>query len=363
MKQVRMFVPLAFVVCLLSAHAQVQSTGATHNDKFGYSFSNFVWWSDRELRAELKKRIPSLGDEFARGSTQEEAVRTALTKLLRDKGVEAHVQSLEPSADVWSQKRIPEAPQPSIVFSIATPPDIKVDKLVLFNAPAASVEGLQEIAARMQGRQYASTSFWSVEMQMRDAMARTGYLSAAAVLNGGLPRKEGDQYWVPINAEITAGSQYHVSTIKADGGPLLKGRDLSPYFSLKPGDVATPNPFGSLTGQLRSYYWHFGYPDVEFSGSPTLDRDGALASYEFKVIPGELYHLGSVKIENLSAEQQVKALTLLGLKQGDIYDALAVTMFSRKLDGSPLDGYDVSYSPKEDKEKHVVDLTLHFYKK
>lgn len=367
MRQVRLFVLLALLCGLLPLNAQlkpVETTQAsTHGDKFGYKFSNFVWWSDGELRTELKKRIPTLGDELVRGSAMEEMVRTALTRLLREKGIEAHVQALEPSADVWSQKRVPEAPPPSIVFSIVAPPDIVVDKLVLINVPQDSTGQLKEIVSRKQGRPYVATSFWSDEMEIKNDLAQSGYLSATVVLRGESPRKEGERYLVSVDVEITSGPQYHVSTIKADGGPLLSGRDLSPYFSLKPGDIATPNPFGRLAGLARSYYWHFGYPDVEFSGSPTLDRERALASYEFKVIPGNLYHLHNVNVEDLSAEQRTQALTLLGLKQGDVYDALAVTMFSQKLGNSSLNGYEASYTPREDKEKHVIDLTLHFYKK
>ena len=59
----------------------------------------------------------------------------------------------------------------------------------------------------------------------------------------------------------TSGPKFHVAKVDADGGPLLTGRDLSSYFSLKSGDVAAPNAFGKLIGGLRSTYWRAGYAD------------------------------------------------------------------------------------------------------
>jgi hypothetical protein len=45
--------------------AQNTKAAAKYPAHLPYSFSNFVWWSDGELRALLLKRIPGLGDEIA----------------------------------------------------------------------------------------------------------------------------------------------------------------------------------------------------------------------------------------------------------------------------------------------------------
>jgi outer membrane protein assembly factor BamA len=115
---------------------------------------------------------------------------------------------------------------------------------------------------------------------------------------------------------------------------------------------------------LRSVYWHAGYTDVDFAGSPVLDTAHALASYKLQVTPGPLYHLRSMKFENLDSAQETKAREMLGLKTGEVYDAMAVSNLNRKLldPSSPLRGYGFSYTPKEDKQNQVVDLILTFYK-
>ena len=100
------------------------------SERLPYTFSNFPWWTDAQIRAELKHRIPSLGDEVGRGSAQEAQVRDALTAMLAAKGVHATVISDEPSptSAVVSafMKTLPfyipgSAQRPHIVFSISSP--------------------------------------------------------------------------------------------------------------------------------------------------------------------------------------------------------------------------------------------------
>ena len=64
-------------------------------DHFPYAFGNFVWWSDSDLRAELKRHLPTLGEEIGRGSPIESRVQTVLIQLLREKGIQAEVQAIE----------------------------------------------------------------------------------------------------------------------------------------------------------------------------------------------------------------------------------------------------------------------------
>jgi outer membrane protein assembly factor BamA len=342
-----------------------QTTGAESSaqNKFPYSFSNFVWWSDTDLRAELRRRIPSLGDEITRNSLAESKINTVLTELLQRKGINARVQSIEPSLDVLTLQRTPDAPPPSIVFRVLAPPNILIDKVVFENSPSDATELLSETVSNMKGRPFTA-NLWADKLRIKQSLEQLGYLSASLTLGHGQPTQQGDNYLVPVNAAITSGPKYHVLSVKADGGPLLKGRDLSTYFSLKPGDVATPNAFGRLAGSLRALYWHAGYPDVAFTGEPVLDHASALATYQFEVDPGPIYHLRSLKIENLDPSQQIEVKNTLSLKAGDVYDALAVANLQSKLSdaGSTLKGYGVSYSPQEDKQEHVVDLTLNFYK-
>jgi outer membrane protein assembly factor BamA len=273
------------------------------------------------------------------------------------------VQSIEPSQQDYG-KRDPEAPPLSIQFSILAPPEIVIESLVVENGPPEAMETLGQEANSLQGRPYATTRFWLIKEQAKDALQGVGYLTANVDIAPGLPKKDGPRYAVKVIANITSGPRFHVANVDGDGGPLFQGKDLSPYFALKTGDVATPSAFGRLIGSLRSAYWHAGYADVSFDEAPILDTAHALASYHLKVIPGPLYHLRSIKVEGLTAAQEEEVRRGLGLTSGGIYDGLAVSRLSADSSqaGSDLKGYGFTYSPREDKQNHVVDLTLRFFK-
>jgi outer membrane translocation and assembly module TamA len=346
-----------------SAVAQSTPNLMVSQERFPYIFSNLVWWSDADLRVELKKQIPTLGDDLGRNSPLEKRVRTILLEFLKKKGINTEVQIFEPSPTDPTARRAPGAPPVSIIFSVLAPPAVIVGPITFENAPPESIDLLQSAVHSLSGRDYESNTFWYPISQMKEALYGLGYLSAQASLSPGEPVKDDERYAVPLTAAVTPGVQYHVSTIAIDGGPLLKGRDLSNYATAKPGDIAKPNPFGRLAGTLRAVYWQAGYADVAFHGDPVLDEPKSRASYQFEVIPGPLYHVRSLKIESLTPAQEAEVRSLL-FKPGGIYDLMSLTSLSRKFTGpSLLNGYDFSYQPNEDKQNHFVDLVLTFYRK
>ncbi len=357
---VSLCVALSASTSITQSHSQVPASAA----RYPYALTNFVWWSDADLRAELKRRIPGLGPEIAPDSREESRIRTVLELLLKQKGIQANVQSVEPSTQVSYGARDPNAPPPSIQFSILAPPEIVIESLVIENGPPDVMEGLSQEANSLQGRPYATTGFWLIKEQAKDALHGLGYLTANVNIAPGQPKKDGERYVVKVIASVTSGPKFHVANVSGDGGPLLQGRDLSPYFALKAGDVATSNAFGRLVNLLRSVYWHAGYTDVAFEGPPVLDTAHALASYQLKVIPGPVYHVRRIEIEGLAPEQKEVAGRMFGLKAGDVYDQLAISKTSEEVskEAPSLKGYGFSYNQRADKQSHVVDLTFKFYK-
>ena len=327
-----------------------------------YSFGNFVWWSDNDLRALLMKRLPGLGDEISTTSASMGRIRDALKVLLKEKGIEAEILSEEPSDFSLSGKRDPEAPEPSIQFSILNP-QILLSKVDLKVESENLASLLQDDAHWGEGKPYSAFGDWFRRSRIKEVLHQNGYLDAQIQINRQPPVKDGDRYQVALAVSVIAGPQYHVSSITADGGPLLAGRDLSPLFGMQDGDVPGRYPLANLTSQLGGFYRHYGYADVEIQNLPILDHDHALVSYHVNVIPGPVYHLRSITVEKLSAEQESKVRELLGMKPGDIYLDEAITGLYQKIASDPLfKGYGFGFGPNRDKTANVIDLSLTFYK-
>lgn len=342
--------------------AQNSKLAQSYPTHLPYSFGNFVWWNDDELRLLLKKQIPGLGDEIATTTASEGRVRDALKALMKEKDVTAEIQSQEPSYSAFGGQRDPEAPAPSIQFSIMDP-QILLDKVELKVEPVELASVVQSESAWGEGRAYSAFGDWFIRSRIKNVLNQKGYLDAQVQVHRPTFRGDGSRFLVSLEVSVSAGPQYHISAISADGGPLLQGRDLSPFFGMKVGDVPARFPLDGLAGKLRDFYLHYGYADVEVENLPTLDRGHAMVAYRLTVIPGPVYHLRSLTVQNLNSEQESKARELLGMKPGDIYLDEAINGLYHKIAGEPLlKGYHFGYGPKKDKSANQIDLALDFYK-
>ena len=345
----------------VAGYAQSKPT-TSYPSLLPYSFSNFVWWTDDELRVDLKKKIPGLRDEIAPNLAAEGKLPGALIALLAERGVHAEVQIQDPPPSSFTSQRAPGAPAPSIVFKI-TSPDVLVNKVVVPPLPPRIAATLQESLQRTEGREYASGADWLNRSSIKDAFETEGYLEAQTNIAHSAPIRTDGTYKIDLLISVDPGPQYHIAEITADGGPLLEGRDLSHFYTSKVGETAVRRPFGRLAGEVRALYWQAGYSDVEMSGSPVLDRYHATASYHFKVNPGPLYYLHTLTIHNLTPTQEDRVTELLSMKPGDVFNEMAINTLSRRLQTEPLtEGLGSTFSPKNNSLDATTDLTLDFFK-
>ena len=185
--------------------AQVKEPRSGYPIRLPYAFTNFVWWTDAELRINLKKQMPSLADEIAPDSATEGKMRVVLAQLLQGKGIEAEVQTQEPPPFAFGGERDPDAPPPAILFSVLFPPQIVIGKVTLENLPPAATDALQEQASHLQGKSYEADTFWSDQKGMKEELQQHGYLGAVVAFQAGPPKADGPKYSVPLNAAITSG--------------------------------------------------------------------------------------------------------------------------------------------------------------
>jgi outer membrane protein assembly factor BamA len=215
----------------------------------------------------------------------------------------------------------------------------------------------------MEGKPFDSSAIPLEAHQLAEPLQRHGYLQAEVVVSPGHPLRVGDTYYVPLRAEVSAGPLYHVGMISADGGPLLHGRDLSGYFDLQTGEIATPYAFDRLESSIMTVYFQSGYAAVHFVDKPTLDPEHAVATYHLETVTGPQYRIRTLTVRNLSPAQEAEVRNLLALSPGDVYDQIAVDELHTKVaESANLKGLDYSFAPSTDRNLNVIDLTLDFFK-
>jgi outer membrane protein assembly factor BamA len=239
-----------------------------------------------------------------------------------------------------------------------------IGNIVVVDDTTGLADSIHELLQSMQGQPDSAQQEEAARARAIQELGAHGYLEATVAVTHDAPRAEGGRSVNDLQVTVTPGRQYRISSITAGGGPLLPSRDFSPGFAARPGDIAGEGAFGRVPADLRAYYWRYGYADVETHVSRELDRKQATVGLRLDVIPGPVYHLHSVNIQNLGPEQESKVQALLGLKAGDVFDQTAVTTLYHKVATEPsLAGYGFTFTPKEDKTAAMVDLNLDFYKK
>jgi len=336
-----------------------------------YSFSNFVWWSDDELRALLKKRIPGLGDEIATTSEAKGRIRNALTLLLKEKGIVAEVQSQAPSNSAFGPPMTEllgmgdlEVPPytPSIIFSVLGPKVVVGRVTLQLDAEDVRSEIEPELNGA-EGKPFTSESMSFSRRRIEELLMKSGYLRGTVQLRRMPPYKQGDTYSVDWTVDITAGSKFHISSVTVDGGPLFADKDLTQFASGHVGEIAGISPFRQLGPELRAAYQESGFADVRITAEPKVDNEHATVSYSLKVIPGPVYRLRSLTIEKLAPEQEQRVRGLLGMQPGEVFRESAINNLYRKIANEPsLKGYSFGFRPRADKAAAVVDLSLTFFK-
>jgi hypothetical protein len=359
---------IGFILVVLAVWVPVraQSAKQSYPSHFPYRFSNFPWWTDAELRSIIKSRIPGLGDEVAVRS--EGVVRDALTAILREKGIVAEVQSMDPSysglnpqepeeLDFWSMQ-FPPTPKPSVEFSILTP-SVLIRKVSFLPPNDLPVAAAQAEAKGEEGKPFTVSGEGFIQYRVQKVLRQNGYLMAVVNIDHGAPRRDNDKVFVDLNLRINVGPRFTVSSISADGGPLFKGKDLSPLFVVKPGDTAGRDPFLRIEPGLLGWYHRSGYLEFRTELKPVLDQEHAKVAYHLGVVPGPIYHLRQLTVRNLNPAQEAKVRELLGMKSGDPFNTnMADTLQQKCAKETIMNGSNVIFEVKREVESHAVDLVI-----
>jgi outer membrane protein assembly factor BamA len=357
-------------------HAQISTPPNNSAKAYPYTFANFIWWSDEDLRSQLKLKVPGLGDTLVPFSPTEKKLHEALVSLLKSKGIEAEVQSTEPSPPRTPTNSIamgmraermtmPDAPQPAIVFAIQPPPEILVDSVTLVGEPPPLEYELSTITNSLQGKPYNTSGYWLTLHNLAEALHSSGYLSATQSFAAGHAKKDSpSKYRVPLTFTVVPGPQYRIASVTLDGGPLFQNRDLSGLVSFGPGAIAMPSITRRFNGTMANAYRQAGYAYVQVNDEPQLDVEKGLATYHLSVDPGPQYHVRKVSFSGLDPKLESQASDALGLKSGDPYNAMALMMLTSKLRNNPdFAGLNMGYQPTEDALDHVVDVVVTFSKR
>ncbi len=319
-------------------------------------FSNFVWFSQEELLAALRARVPLFAGQVPPRGSQLENVRAALEAILKERGVPGHVTSaLEES---------PAAGRGRAVFTVEGVL-VVVHEIELPGVTQIDRETLGRLSGAVVGEKYDQGvvgTFYNSNLKFE--YGNRGYLRAAVEPPSiGLVKHEGPETWVRVTFRVSEGAQYHIGAIHWTGNSGFTEAELSSPFGLKPGDVANEGLVEKGLALVRMLYAKRGYARARLQPTPTFNDERHEVNYLIRVEEGSIYRMGKLTIAGLDAATTVRLEDACHLTPGQVYDGSYWMTYLKSITGLlPIEFRQMPPALKEDFDEAAksVNVTLDF---
>jgi outer membrane protein assembly factor BamA len=324
------------------------------SDLYSVHLENLPLVPGKELDAELHGRLPLYHGKVPAGGSLLEGVRGALEEMLAAKGIKANVIAM-PSVDPKHN---------AMSFLISSPP-VRVGKIQLGGASAAMQAAIEDFARHETGKAFGTEdSGTNLERAIGMFYADRGYAAAKVqVLRSGDAVATTDAIEVPFSATIEEGRIYKLGAIHLPPDAPVAQADLDKSLGAK-NSSAMGQSLRDAWFMIVSRYKSKGYLDCKITPHPEFDEASGIANYTVEVNPGGVYHLASVRFENVSDELRARIMSHWTMQPGDTFDESYVQGFLAKAQKEDsvlmrsLSGVAGKYTVATDPETHEVTCVM-----
>ena len=317
-------------------------------------FGNFVWWSPAELGALVHARVPLFTGRVPLDGTLTDSVKQALVALLAEKGVAA-------TLDAMTSTDRAGGPLSAITLTISTP-EIKIGEIHFEGASASDAARLANIRERFAGDDFDENSTpEAVVDRTKNVFRDDGYLDIAVDPPGhaDAPRASGtSRFLVDLNATVHDGELYRVTATDVRPAAPFSAGELKKLVAIKPGDPARQTDLQVAKSELASHYHHAGYLDAEAQLDMPKDTATHHVTYNFTMVPGEIYHVASIQAAGLPPDQQQKFEHSLHIAPGAIDNDAVMTQLREGMMTLRSMGFVSGMTERRSRQVHTVEITI-----
>jgi outer membrane protein insertion porin family len=323
------------------------------------SFENFVWFTPAELDTALRARVPLYRGLLPDSGNLPDSVQTALTALLKEKGIAATLSHATVESTTHHPFRV-------LNFRIETPGIRTGDTHLSISGPPGAAAQLAPLLkatlTHSVGTHYNEGLAGSpLADQILAPVRNAGYIASSLDVTDRTAAQAANGYTVTVTARILTGDPYNISAIAWEPTPIYSAAAFTRDAKLHPGDLASAKSLDETEAPILAAYRKLGYMDAYLRVTPTLDATAHTVAYTLAAVPGEPYQLNTVAAVGLSHAQQQIFDTNWAMKHGDPYSEAYVTNFLLHADQTlHLEGLQAAFTASADPNTHLVDLTITF---
>ena len=286
-------------------------------------FDNFVWFTDEELIAAIKRQVPSFNGTASDAGNMSENIKHALESLLKEHHINGTVDYGAEQAGLNSDKQ-------EHVFSVSGVP-IPICSLHFPGANNVPEEKLVMTSRQLTNDNYslksaiAYSTFALLPIYREAGQLRASFAKPVAKLDPSEKCHGGVELTIPVEE----GPIYLWEKTEWSGNETLSANDLDAALGMKKGDVANSVKIDKGIFEVGRRYGHTGHLDVKVSAEPQLNDSTNRLSYRIVVQEGPQYKMGKLTIKGLEEEDANSLEQRWKLRNGEVFDTSYADRFFR----------------------------------
>ena len=335
----------------------------TDADKFvPVGFTDFVWYSDEELRHRLHERIPLFNGEVPTTGRLIEQVSDVLQAMLVENAVPGIVEYVRNTAKNGQTE--------SVDYNVAGV-SIRIHHLEFPGAGAGELPGLEDAAEKLIDREYSRAYMNSfVERSVLPVFRGHGYLKVECgppqpkVVKLATSEASGSAQpptYVDVTFAVTPGIQYKLTGWQWSGNKAISADELQPLLHDKVGQPANLVQLENDLRAVQELYGSRGYILAAVKVNAEFDSGGTVA-YRLEVTEDSLFHMGELEFRGIDNNLTARLKAAWRLRPGDVYDATYLKQYlpqARKLLPANLDWEVIPHVTALARDK-TVDVDLQY---
>jgi len=285
-------------------------------------FDNFVWFTEDELTAELRQRVPLFKQLLPIAGNLSNHVSETLQVLFTERHLPGRVDFLREGDESGGPPR-------SIDYHVQEV-TIRIHGIEFPGASPEQAALLESAARRVIGAEYSRSGLAAVaKFDLLPVYLQRGYLKAAfgtasaRVVSQPPPSADTqspEDVEVDASIPVTPGKAYATSGVSWKGNSAVVTSELAPLLHLTPGQPADAvrllREVESATRLFRSR----GYMTVQIKADAQIDDEKSTVHYDLGVVEGDQYKMGELEINGLDTQSKARMIAAWTLREGQPYD-------------------------------------------
>ena len=291
------------------------------NNQSAVAFDNFVWFTDAELTAAIKRAVPSYAGTAADSGNSTDLIKAALQNLLKEKQINGTVEY----APLFVSPAVQEH-----LFSVSGVP-IPICKLQFPGAHNITEEKLVKSSKQLTDADYslksaiAYSKFTLFPLYREVGNLRARFGEPIAKYENTDDCKSG----VVVTMPVDEGPIYRWNKAEWVGNRVFTAEELDAALRMKNGEVANGVKIDKALHEVEKLYGRKGHLEIRTRMVPDFDDANSMVTFRMELTEGPQYKMGSVKITGLPEQETQALLESWKLRPGEVFNTGYLDTFFR----------------------------------